>query len=80
VVRDGDETATLSLGAKLVRFKSNEVVAARLFEASAPVAGGGIAAVVAAFQKASNELMPAVVEWTLATGEASAEQSLPPGG
>jgi cholesterol transport system auxiliary component len=71
VERGATDTARVSIGAKLVHFTSNQVVAAQVFDASAPIAGGGIAAVVAAFQVASDQAVPRIVDWTLAAGEAA---------
>jgi cholesterol transport system auxiliary component len=63
-------TAQVAFSARLLRWPDGAVVAARTFEAGAPVEGGGIAAVVAAFRAASAEAVPAVAEWVLAEGEA----------
>lgn len=63
-------TATVAFSARLLRWPEGAVVAARTFEAGAPVEGGGIAAVVAAFRAASAEAVPAAAEWVLAEGEA----------
>jgi cholesterol transport system auxiliary component len=69
--RDGGDRATVSLGAKLLRWPGGEVVDARVFDATAMVAGGGIAGVVAAFGAATAEVVPALADWTLAAGEAA---------
>ncbi len=71
VERGATDAARVSIGAKLVHFRSNQVVAAQVFDASAPIDGGGIAAVVAAFQVATNQALPLIVDWTLDAGEAA---------
>ena len=62
--------ARVGFSARLLRWPEGKVFAARTFDASAPVDGSGIAAVVAAFRAASAEAVPAVAEWVLAEGEA----------
>jgi len=76
--RSGDELMVVSIGAKLLRCADQQVLAARVFEARTSVAGGGIAAVVAACQQASGEVALALVDWTLAAGEADAASGHPP--
>jgi cholesterol transport system auxiliary component len=71
VERGGADTAKVSIGAKLVHFKSNQVLAAQVFDASAAIDASGIAAVVAAFQSATNQTLPQIVDWTLDAGEAA---------
>lgn len=66
--------ARVALAARVVRWPDGTVVAAQTFEAEAPVARGGIAAVVAAFQAACAEVVPALAGWTLAQGEADHAQ------
>ncbi|MCE3004903.1 MAG: ABC-type transport auxiliary lipoprotein family protein [Xanthomonadaceae bacterium] len=66
--------ARIALSARLLRWPDGSVVAAQAFEAEAPVARGGIPAVVAAFESASAELVPALAAWTLAQGEADHAQ------
>jgi cholesterol transport system auxiliary component len=61
--------ARVAFSARLLRWPEGAVVAARTFEATAPVEGSGIAAVVAAFRAASEEAVPAVADWVLAEGE-----------
>lgn len=73
VAADADE-ARIALSARLLRWPEGTVVAAQAFEAEAPVARGGIPAVVAAFESASAELVPALAAWTLAQGEADHAQ------
>jgi cholesterol transport system auxiliary component len=71
VERAATDTARVSIGAKLVHFTSNRVVAARVFDAHTAIDGGGVAAVVAAFQGATDRTLPAIVDWALAQGEAA---------
>lgn len=63
-------SAKVAFSARLLRWPDGAVVAARTFEAAAPVEGGGIAAVVAAFRAASAQAVPALAAWTLDEGEA----------
>jgi cholesterol transport system auxiliary component len=69
---EGDDAVAVTLSAKLVRYTTNDVLAARVFDASVPVDGNGMAAVVAAFERALGELAPQIVAWTIETGEADA--------
>lgn len=75
VDRGAGEVARVAIAARLVRWPGGVVVAARTFEAQAPVEGGGVAAVVAAFRAAGAEAVPAVAEWTLAEGEVDAARA-----
>ena len=69
---EGDDEVAITLSAQLVRYASNEVLAARVFDASVAVDGSGMAAVVAAFDRAFAELAPQIVAWSVETGNADA--------
>ncbi len=74
----GDErSAHVSLSIKLVRATSNDVLAAQVFTQRVSIDGSGTPAVIAAFQRAIDELLPAIVEWTLRTGDANYNGALP---
>jgi cholesterol transport system auxiliary component len=73
--RDGADRALVSIGAKLLRWPGGEVVDARVFDATAPIPGGGIAGVVAAFGVATGEALPALADWTLAAGDTDAARA-----
>jgi cholesterol transport system auxiliary component len=77
VERGRADTARVAVSARLLRWPEGAVVAAQAFEGSAPVEGGGIAAVVAAFRTASAEVLPAIAGWTLAEGEADRARGKP---
>ena len=71
--RYGDgATAHVELSARLVDSMRNEVVAARVFEAAVPAQGRDVASVVPAFEAAVDEVVAALVAWTLEEGEANA--------
>ena len=61
-------TVRVRFTAKLVRMKDRAIVAARDFQAEAPVGGGGFAGVVAAFNHAVDDILPDLVTWTLGQG------------
>jgi cholesterol transport system auxiliary component len=69
VEADADR-ARIALSARLLRWPEGTVVAQRAFEAQAPLQDRGIAGVVAAFEAASAEVVPALGEWALGAGEA----------
>ena len=74
----GAATVHVELSAKLSRGSSNDVVAARVFEADAVAAGRDVASVVPAFEEALGEVVGALVPWTLEAGNASwAERAEP---
>jgi cholesterol transport system auxiliary component len=66
VLRQADrDIAVIRISAKRVRQAGGEVEAARVFEAQVPVEGRGIAGVIAAFQAGLDDVLPALVTWTL---------------
>jgi cholesterol transport system auxiliary component len=67
----GRTDVVISLSAKFVRHASNDVLAARVFERRVEAGGRDVAATVEAFERALNELVPEIVAWGLATGEAN---------
>ena len=71
-------TAHVEISAKLVHAARNEVVAARVFEASAVADGRAVQHVVPAFEAALNEAVAALVAWTLESGDASHAAPPPP--
>lgn len=70
-VGDGGTQAAIRLQAKLFDLRSNRIVATRAFAATAPAAGDDVASVVAAFDAALASLLPELVDWTLASGNAA---------
>jgi cholesterol transport system auxiliary component len=69
--RGAREEAVVVLSVKLVRYATNDVLAARVFDARTTVGESGSLGVAAAFQSAVDQLVPAVVDWTLEVGEAN---------
>jgi cholesterol transport system auxiliary component len=69
--------ARIALSAKLVRYTTSEVIAARVFEASEAAATRDVAAAAAAMQAAMNTLAPAVVDWAFEVGEANWQAAQP---
>lgn len=69
--------ARVTLSIKLVRATSNDVLVAHVFSQRVPFEGSGTPAVVAAFQRALDQLLPEVVEWTLRSGDANHDGALP---
>lgn len=67
---DGGTRAVIRLQARLLDYTTNRVLAAQAFSAQAPAQGSDAAAAFAAFESALNQLLPALVEWTLREGEA----------
>lgn len=63
--RDGADTVTIDLTARLIDARSNRIVAARRFEARVPLAARNIDAVVAAFNQSSGQVFPEIVDWAL---------------
>ncbi len=69
--------ATLVLQATLVRAAGMDVVGARLFTEREPAAGGDVAAIVAAFDRAAGRAIPGVRDWVLQTGQADFQAQRP---
>jgi cholesterol transport system auxiliary component len=67
---DGASEVVVVLSARLLRYTTNQAVSARVFTARAPIEGKGVATAVASFEKALNELIPQVVDWTFEVGNA----------
>lgn len=63
--------AHVSLNARLVSQHSNRVIAAKVFEADVAITGPGVGAAVEAMQQALDQVLPAIVDWTLAEGSAA---------
>jgi cholesterol transport system auxiliary component len=65
----GGARAVVRLQASLVDFSSNRVFAARTFEAASPAAASDMTAMFPAFQASLDQVVPQLVDWTLAEGE-----------
>lgn len=68
---DGAPRAAVRLQARLLDYTSNRVLAARAFAAEEPAAGTDAASAFPAFQRALDQALSALVDWTLASGEAA---------
>lgn len=66
----GTPQASIAIHAAIEDLATNRVVAGRAFAANAPAAGTTGTAPLAAFETALAHLLPEVVDWTLATGDA----------
>jgi cholesterol transport system auxiliary component len=75
--RDGSPHAMIRLNARLTDSSTNRIVAARSFEADAPVAGSQPAAAATAFEQALAQLLPNMVDWTLTEGESRWQKNAP---
>ena len=75
--RDGSPHAMIRLNAKLTVSSTNRIVAARAFEADAPVAGSQAAAAAAAFDQALAQLLPSIVDWALTEGDSRWQKNAP---
>jgi cholesterol transport system auxiliary component len=64
-------TARVGFEARLVRSRGREVVAARAFEERREAESADVAAVVAAFDAASQAVMRALIPWTVTAGNAA---------
>lgn len=60
----------IRLSAQLVENSTGRALATRTFAVEQPSAGAGMTEVFAAFQTALNQVLPQVVEWTVAAGDA----------
>lgn len=67
-VRADGTHAAIRLQAKLFDLRANRIVATRAFEATSPSAGNDAASAVTAFDAALAQLLPALVDWTIAAG------------
>ncbi len=76
----GSAQAAIRLKAKLFDRRSNRIVATQSFEATSPAAGIDVASAAAAFEKALDEILPQLVEWTLQAGNAAELSSDEPDG
>lgn len=70
-------TAVLVFQARLQGYPDNRVLAARAFEMRAPARASTAAAAFEAFQAGLDRLLPELVEWTLAEGEAAHARDTP---
>ncbi|MCK9537703.1 ABC-type transport auxiliary lipoprotein family protein [Dokdonella sp.] len=75
---DSPPHALVSFRARLLDFTSNRVLAARSFQAVAPLQGRDSASAFAALQVALNEVLPQLVDWTLEQGAQARSQSPAP--
>ena len=66
----GAPRAVIRLNARLSDLSVNRIVAARAFEAQAPVGGAQAGDAATAFEQALNELLPRMVGWTIEQGDA----------
>jgi cholesterol transport system auxiliary component len=64
-------TVVIRLSMQLVDNSTGRALSARTFAVEQPCAGAGMPEVFAAFQTALNQLLPQVVEWTVAAGDAN---------
>jgi cholesterol transport system auxiliary component len=65
----GEARAAIRLSAKLFDRRSNRIVASQAFSEESPAAGSDVASTVAAFEKALDQLLPRIVEWTVRAGQ-----------
>ncbi|ANB19103.1 ABC-type transport auxiliary lipoprotein family protein [Dokdonella koreensis] len=65
----GGARAVVRFQASLLDFATNRVFATRSFEASAPAASSDVAGLFPAFEAALDQVVPHLVDWTLAEGE-----------
>lgn len=68
---DGSAQAAIRFTAKLFDRRSNRIVASRLFSEVAPAASSEVASAAEAITIALDQLLPKVVAWTIAQGQAS---------
>jgi cholesterol transport system auxiliary component len=73
----GGAQARAVLSAKLVRYTTSEVIAARVFDVREDTAARDVASAAAAMQTAVNQLVPQVVDWAFEVGEANWQASQP---
>jgi cholesterol transport system auxiliary component len=70
-------TVVIRLNGQLVDNSSGRILASRTFTAEQPCAGSALPEVFSAFQVALNQMLPQVVEWATATGDASWNRRAP---
>jgi cholesterol transport system auxiliary component len=68
---DGANEVSVVLSARVVRYTTNQALSARVFTARVPIEGKGVVTAVASFERALNELIPQVVDWTFEVGNAN---------
>ncbi len=64
---DGRLVVELQVQAGLLEVRSGRLVASRVFESRAPVAGNGVDALITAFESALGQLIGELIGWTRAT-------------
>ncbi|MGE8293930.1 MAG: ABC-type transport auxiliary lipoprotein family protein [Pseudomonas sp.] len=69
--RDGIPHALIRLEVSLVDARSQQIIASRRFSVSQAAGDTSVAAVVAAFGQAADQVARELVDWTLATGQRS---------
>jgi cholesterol transport system auxiliary component len=69
--RDGTPHALIRLEVSLVDARSQQIIASRRFSVSQAAGDTSVAAVVAAFGQAADQVARELVDWTLATGQRS---------
>lgn len=67
----GSAHAAIRLNAKIFDQQRNRIIATRAFAIETPTATTDISSSVGAFERALNELLPQIVDWTLQTGNAA---------
>ncbi len=73
----GKAYARIVFSAKLVHYSSSRVLTARVFEQRVPSEGRDLPAVVAAFERGVNVMVPEVVDWALTAGDANWQAAYP---
>jgi len=73
----GAPLARVALQARLLDYTTNRVLAAQAFDANAPVAGRQAADAFSGIQAALDEVVPAIVDWTLKQGDLARGKSHP---
>lgn len=67
-------TVVIRLNTQLVENSTRRALGSNTFAVEQPCAGAGVPQVFAAFQTALNQLLPRVVEWTVAMADASSSE------
>ncbi len=73
----GQVHARIVYSAKLIHYSSSRVLTSRVFEQRVPSAGRELPAVVAAFERGLNVMVPEIVDWSLTAGNANWEAAYP---
>ncbi len=73
----GEVQAHIVYSAKLIHYPTSRVLAARVFEQRIRSSGRDLPAVVEAFDRGVEVLIPEVVDWALVTGEANWQAAYP---